>query len=364
MDTQRLKNNFAAVTRHGDAVALFFYSHLFLEHPELRDMFPVAMSTQRDRLLGALGRIVSDAANADSLVPFLRDLGKDHRKFGALAAHYPAVGTSLVATLEYFSGDEWTEELRRDWTEAYGLIAETMTTAAERDTAPAWWDATVIGFERRTVDIAVLRVVPVQPYPYRPGQSVSIECEARPRLWRFYSMANAPRDDGTLDFHVRAVDGGQVSSVLGRYMPLGSRLRLGPPVGSIQFPAKQERDMVLAAGGTGLAPLKAIAEYLAGMDSAPRVHLFFGASVARDLYDLPDLEKMAASQPWLTVTACVSGEPGSYEQGTVADVMARHGGWPDRDAYVCGPSGMVAATTNYLVATGTPRERVFVEDFG
>jgi hemoglobin-like flavoprotein len=39
---------------HGDAVPLFFYSDLFLRHPEARDLFPVSMAAQRDRLVHAL----------------------------------------------------------------------------------------------------------------------------------------------------------------------------------------------------------------------------------------------------------------------------------------------------------------------
>ena len=35
-----------------------------------------------------------------------------------------------------------------------------------------------------------------------------------PRVWRKYSIANAPRADGTLDLHIRAIPGGQVSTTL------------------------------------------------------------------------------------------------------------------------------------------------------
>ena len=51
MDAKRLKESFGHVARHGDEVALFFYSDLFLRAPELRDLFPVSMAAQRDRLL-------------------------------------------------------------------------------------------------------------------------------------------------------------------------------------------------------------------------------------------------------------------------------------------------------------------------
>ena len=35
MDPARLRENFAQVAMHGDAVALFFYSDLFLRHPDV-----------------------------------------------------------------------------------------------------------------------------------------------------------------------------------------------------------------------------------------------------------------------------------------------------------------------------------------
>ncbi|MGH3168792.1 MAG: globin domain-containing protein [Trebonia sp.] len=197
MDEARLKESFAAVAAYGDEIAPFFYSHLFLGHPELRGMFPVSMAGQRDRLLGALGKIVAEVSNHEDLVPFLQGLARDHRKFGTLAGHYPAVGESLLATLAHFSGAGWTQDLANDWTEAYGLIAAVMTNAAAEDEMrnnPAWWDAVIVGHERRSLDVSVLRVAPRIPLPYLPGQSVAVECEQRPRLWRFYSPANAARD--------------------------------------------------------------------------------------------------------------------------------------------------------------------------
>lgn len=368
MDEARLKESFARVAVYGDEVALFFYSHLFLGHPELRAMFPVSMADQRGRLLGALGRIVADVSNREGLVTFLQGLGRDHRKFGALAEHYPAVGASLLATLAHFNGPAWTPELARDWTEAYGVIAKVMTEAATRDEAadnPAWWDAIIVGHERRSLDVSVLRVAPQGTLVYAPGQSVSVECEQRPRVWRFYSPANAPRADGTIDFHVRLIDGGAVSSVLARKVPVGARLRLGPAVGTLTLDGASGRDLLLAAGGTGLAPLKAMVEQVASLPAPPRTHLVFGARTPGELYDLPALEKMAAQWPWLTVTPAVSGEPGFVgERGTVADVIGRIGRVSACEAYVCGSSAMVAATVGRLETIGVPREQIHFEDFG
>lgn len=368
MDQRRLKDSFARVAAHGDEVALFFYSHLFLAYPELRDMFPVSMAHQRGRLLNALGQVVSDVGNLDSLVPFLAALGRDHRKFGVTAEHYPAVGRSLVAALAHFAGDAWNAELAQDWTTAYDLVSQTMIEAAEEDERrgnPPWRNATVVSHERRALDIAVLKVAPAQPMTYRPGQSVAVETPQRPRLWRTYSMANAPRPDGTIDFHVRIIDGGRVSAVLGRDPGLGSTLRLGPPFGSLTLDTWSGNRIVMAAGGTGLAPLKAMLEQLGGHNAPPRTHLFFGARTADELYDLPDLDKLAANCPWLTVTPAVSHDPGfTGERGAIADVLARHGTWRDHDAYVCGSEAMVTATASRLNALGISPERIFIENFG
>jgi NAD(P)H-flavin reductase len=95
------------------------------------------------------------------------------------------------------------------------------------------------------------------------------------------------------------------------------------------------------------------------------VHLFVGARRAEGLYDLPDLEKLSALAPWLTVTPCVSDDrdyPGA--RGLLPDVVARSGSWIHRDAYLAGPTPTVQGTAARLAAQGVPREQIHVEDFG
>jgi ferredoxin-NADP reductase len=68
-------------------------------------------------------------------------------------------------------------------------------------------------------------------------------------------MANAPRDDQTLDFHVRMVDGGTLSMVLARGLAVGAQLTIGSPFGVLTYDPRSGRDVLLVAGSTGLAPL-------------------------------------------------------------------------------------------------------------
>jgi hemoglobin-like flavoprotein len=133
MDTAALKSSWEQVAKCGDEVPLFFYSHLFLSHPEVRTMFPVSMAGQRDRLVAALGRIVSHVDDLPEVTPFIQQLGRDHRRFSVVADHYSAVGSSLLVTLKHFLGAAWTEELASDWAAAYGLIARVMVEAARSE---------------------------------------------------------------------------------------------------------------------------------------------------------------------------------------------------------------------------------------
>jgi NAD(P)H-flavin reductase/hemoglobin-like flavoprotein len=364
VDIAAMRANFAKAAATGDEAPLYFYSHLFLSHPEVRQMFPVSMAQQRDRLFAALGDVVARVDDLDALVPILQQLGRDHRKFGTLAAHYPAVGASLLATLEHFD-DEWTPELAKSWSEAYDVVATVMIQAAEEAAErPAWWDADVVGHEYRTIDVAVLHVRPRARYDYLPGQSVSLETDLRPRLWRYYSPANAPRPDGLLEIHVKARDGGPVSSALVRRVGVGDVLRLGPPMGHLALDAESDRDLLLVAGGMGLAPLKAMVDQIAREGPPRRVDLFVGFRTEDQIYDRADLRRLEQENPWLTVTYAVSDDKNSsLEHGAVGDVVMRHGPWLSREVCVAGPAPMVEDTVSRLLQHGVRRERVSSEVF-
>jgi NAD(P)H-flavin reductase/hemoglobin-like flavoprotein len=359
-----MRANFAKAAAAGDEAPLYFYSHLFLSHPETRKLFPVSMAHQRDRLFQALGDVVARVDDLDALVPILQQLGRDHRKFGTVAEHYPAVGASLLATLRHFD-DGWNADLAGDWTAAYQLVAQVMIEAAESASdQPAWWDAEVVAHERRTFDVAVLRLRPRAEVDYLPGQSISLETELRPRLWRYYSPANAPRPDGQLEIHVKARDGGPVSSALVRQVGVGDVLRLGPPLGHLTLNAESDRDLLLIAGGMGLAPVKALVDQVARQGPPRRVDLFVGARIEDQLYDRADLDRLARENPWLTLTYAVSDDKESeLEHGDIGDVVVRHGPWLSRDAYVAGPPAMVDDAVGRLVAHGLPADRIRSEVF-
>jgi NAD(P)H-flavin reductase/hemoglobin-like flavoprotein len=370
VDAVALKRTWAQVAAHGDAVPGYFYAHLFLAHPETRDLFPVAMAAQRDRLVKALGHMVSNVDRVGDVVGYIEDLGRDHRKFGTIAGHYPAVGASLLATLQHFLGDAWTAELAADWAEAYGLIATTMITAAESvESQPATWAAEVGSTERRGMDVGTVTIRPADRYRFQAGQSLALEIPQRPRQWRYLSPTHAPRADGTITFHVQLVAGGQVSGALLRDVKAGDRVRLGPPIGELLTLAFDSEwpDLLLVAGGTGLAPLLAVLDQVAARHAArgngPNVALYQGVRHPWGFYAKPELERYA-NAPWLRVEYGVSDDPSfPGRRGFIGDLVAEDGPWDDRLAMICGSPRMVEHTTAALRRAGLDEHRIRSEKY-
>jgi NAD(P)H-flavin reductase/hemoglobin-like flavoprotein len=366
VDVAALKASWAQVATLGDQAAAYFYATLFCLEPGLRGLFATSMGGQRDRLLSALGHIVSHVDDTDRLIAFVEQLGRDHRRFEVRPEHYPIVGQALLHTLAHGLGPHWTDQLAADWTEAYTIVSGVMLKSAEaaEGTMPPWWDAEVIAHERRAADIAVLTVRPTHELRYRAGQSVAVESHVRPRVWRYLSPANAPRPDGTIDFHVRTVPGGQLSPALVYQCRIGDMLRLGAPIGTrLTVPPGPGPDLLLLAGGTGVAPFKAVVEELASGEHDRKVSLLVGAATRWELYDLPALTQLAENLPWLQVAPVLSDDPLAEQSATVVDAALKGGPWYDRQIYVCGSPAMVSGTCESLLDAGYPPTSIRVEQF-
>jgi NAD(P)H-flavin reductase/hemoglobin-like flavoprotein len=360
-----VRESFAVVEPHAEKVAELFYATLFSISPATREMFPVNMEVQRSRLLRALVHIVQMVDRPDDLMPFLRQLGRDHRKFGVVTQHYEAVGMALLAGVKAFAGQSWTDEVERAWAEAYTIMARAMLEASNSEEGPAWWNGTVVERHRLTRDLAVVRVRPDYPVPYEPGQYVSIEVPQRPRMWRYYTPATAPREDGLLEFHIRSVEGGWVSRAIVAHGEIGDVWRIGPPMGRMAVDRESGRDVLMIAGGTGIAPMRAIIDHLSRWGENPRVKLFFGGRIREDLYDLENLQAVAASNPWLQVVPVLETESSMSiaERGTVADVVTRYGAWPNHDVLVSGSPAMVRSTVSRMLVAGTALDRITYDPF-
>lgn len=348
-----------------DKVTSYFYALLFVQHPDLRALFPASMDTQRDRLFKALLTAAQHVDDADVLTAYLANLGRGHRKYGTLPDHYPAVGECLLAALGRYATSNWGPETEAAWVRAYTAISQIMIDAASADeaVAPAWWHAEVVSHELRTPDIAVVTVRPDQPYPFLAGQYTSVETPWWPRVWRHYSFASAPRSDGLLSFHVKAVPAGWVSNAMVHRARPGDVIRLGAPGGSMTVDHTTRSGLLCVGGGTGIAPLKALVEDVAEHGIHRPVEVFYGARSDHDLYDLDTMLHLEKAHPWLSVRPVVATGPAarggtSSETGQLPDAVRQYGPFQEYDAYLSGPPGLIRSGVDALVGAGVPADRI------
>lgn len=375
-----IRTTFKAVAAEdggSERLARSFYSILFTDYPGVRDYFPAAMDAQRDRLVTAISYALDRLEEPDKLLPFLAQLGRDHRKYGVQPAHYVAVANSLKSAMRQFAGTEmWTDEVAAAWDEGLATISGAMISAADKESTPPAWTATVV--ERREVlrNLAIVRVQLDQPMQYAAGQYLSVQVPARPRMWRYLSPANPANANGEIEFHIRSVLGGWVSPAMVSHTTVGDQWLLGSPLGGLGVPRNTKRKMLMVGCGTGIAPLRAQVMAMAQRRVNPKVHLFVGGHHPCDLYDLQVLSQLAVANKWLTVTPVSesdenpwwyydSGEPQadlpSLEPrmtGQIGKVVASYGPWSDRDVQIVGSPSMVQTTKFRLMAAGTQAKSI------
>jgi NAD(P)H-flavin reductase len=146
-------------------------------------------------------------------------------------------------------------------------------------------------------------------------------------------------------------------------------IRLGAPLGTeLAIDCVADSDLLMVAGGTGLAPFLALLEEIEQGwqrgETRRRVHLVHGARYAWNLYAGSRLDQLAAT-PWFTYTQAVSDDPTfPGTRGLVGDVAAAVAMPGPFEALVCGSPGMVSHTTAALASAPHPPESIAFEEFG
>jgi NAD(P)H-flavin reductase/hemoglobin-like flavoprotein len=354
-----VKQSFAHATSDGVAAAEYFYARLFAVNPSIRGLFPTSMTVQRERMFAALGRVIWSLDTEPECTALLHQMGREHRRYGVLDKHSGAFFTALRDTIEHGAGTTWTADTSAAWQRAVNYFAATMRAgAATVIDEPAWWIAEIVSHDLRAPGVAVLRLRTDESFPYEAGQYVPVQVARWPRTWRPYSIATAPGAGGPLEVHVRAVPGGLVSNTLVHHSDIGDCVLLGAAEGTMTL-AESGRDLLCVAGGTGLAPIKAIIERAIATDKTadkPRaITLFVGARQHFDLYDLEDLQLLEAACPALRVIPVLSEQPRySGLTGMLPDVVKAQGVAGETEAYVCGPPAMVRQAKALLAASLPP----------
>ncbi|WP_396932132.1 2Fe-2S iron-sulfur cluster-binding protein [Mycolicibacterium sp.] len=177
---------------------------------------------------------------------------------------------------------------------------------------------------------------------------------------RSYSFADVPSDDGNhITFCVRLVPDGEFTEWLFSAPREGAAVTVTGPFGDLWLRPRQS-PILCVAGGSGLAPIKAILKEAVIQGCDRDTVLVFGARTQQDLYSLEEIEQIGEAwkagfefHPILSMEPTESGWPGA--RGLVTSVLDTlpadfvH----SCDVYTCGPPAMIDALESELRNTRT-----------
>ena len=215
------------------------------------------------------------------------------------------------------------------------------------------------------VMILELKLPGSEQFQYHAGQYVDILLSGGKR--RAFSFATAPNTGNHLQLHIRHVPGGQFTGHVFSDMKLREMLRIHGPHGNCYLREDSDKPILLIAGGTGFAPIKAIVEYALAQNLTRPMHVYWGGKHRADLY-MNDLasnwQKTHSHIHYVPVLSDADtedhweGRTGFVHQAAMADFPDLSG----HQVYVCGSPAMVNAARQDFIGQCNLPENEFIAD--
>ena len=203
-------------------------------------------------------------------------------------------------------------------------------------------------------------------FDYAPGQAVAIATHGHEHR-RPYSIAAAPEDarrHGWLELLI----GVNADGTPGPHLTLepGQPVDVDGPIGSFVFPpAPDEKRFVFIAGGTGIAPLRAMMQRALHLPHR-NIGLFYSARTPDEFAFEQELRGLAAAgeiELRQTVTRATdmdwTGARGRLNRSALGELVHD----PATLCFVCGPPALVDEMPAILTELGIPRQRIRIEEW-
>jgi len=203
-----------------------------------------------------------------------------------------------------------------------------------------------------------LRLSPLPPY--RPGQALKIKHEGTSA---YFALASAYGNGRAPELLLRR--GGGVADALIAALAPGGTVTFEGPLGP-GFPIEQARgrDVVLAAAGSAISPIRALLDtLLEERDAYGKLALFYGQERENEFAYAEARD--AWSRAGVVVTLCAHAPAPGWRgaRGFVQDAIITAGPAVDATravAYLCGMPGMVSGVREALAGFGIPPERTYL----
>lgn len=184
-----------------------------------------------------------------------------------------------------------------------------------------------------------------------------------------YSIATSPeelRRNGSVGFLVEVGPDGEARPHLDGVAP-GSVVAVEGPVGGFTLPRALPRELLFIAGGTGIAPLRAMMASALSRPAPPSITLVYSARTPADFAFMAEARRLSR-QGRLRLRATATREAGPAWRGRRGRIRQA---WIDALVrgrrplcFVCGPEAFVVRMMEMLRAAGVPARNIRREEYG
>jgi ferredoxin-NADP reductase len=249
----------------------------------------------------------------------------------------------------------------RGWDTARA-IAERITTPLLPDDylklANPLWSARelrgrVLEVRRETVDSATLVIKPGWgfSFDYQPGQYVGIGVLVDGRWrWRSYSLTSSPvKGSRTITITVKAMPEGFLSTHLVGGVAPGTIVRLAAPQGNFVMPDPAPASVLFITAGSGITPVMSMLRTLARRDQITDIVHLHSAPTESDVMFAAELATMQTKYEGYRLRLRSTRAEGRLDLSRLGDEVPD---WRGRQAWACGPEGMLNAAERVWHAHG------------
>lgn len=231
-------------------------------------------------------------------------------------------------------------------------------------TPPRIRDAEVSEVRHLTHDLREVTLISDGPADFLAGQFAMLCVPGAPAhqgsshlarpLERAYSMSNLPNSEGMWQFQIKRVPDGAISPLVVDQLSVGDHVTIDGPYGHAYL-KDSPRDVLVVAGGSGLAPMVSVARGLAARADAGerRLSFFYGGRRPIDLCAGQFIDELTSKLGSVELIEAISTDdaPGwTGLRGHVHELISPESvqGLADREIYVAGPPLMTDAVVRKL----------------
>jgi stearoyl-CoA 9-desaturase NADPH oxidoreductase len=199
-----------------------------------------------------------------------------------------------------------------------------------------------------TADAATVRIRVGRGWrAHRAGQYVRLGIDIDGvRQWRTYSITSSPRQTSHITVTVKAVADGLVSNYLVHQATAGTLVHLDHAAGDFTLPTPLPDKLLFVTAGSGVTPVTGMLR--AHLDELSDVVLVHSAGSASDVIFGEELRALARDGAIRLIEHHTADRPRLTAQGLTELVPD----WKERDAWACGPGGLLDDLETYYAAAG------------